>query len=305
MPAYNAGPWIAAAMQSVLQQTMSDLELIVIDDGSTDDTRTRIRAVHDRRLVLLEGPHRGAAAARNLGLATARGQFLQHLDADDLLARDKLEQQVTRLQEAAGDCVASGRWVRFYGAEPNGEQGVRDVLWQDMEPVSWLQQALSEQSMMHPAAWLVPRKLLDRVGNWNECLSLNDDGEFFARVVEQSRRILFVDPATSWYRSGLPSSLSASQDWRSACIALDGIVRCLLNLRNDQTSRQAAAKAWARLAIETHPVDRHCAVLAYRRAKELDSAITFHLGGGTVSRLAQRVLGWRWARTLQYWSRRR
>lgn len=299
MPAYNAGPWIADAMRSVLDQSIDDLELIVIDDGSTDDTRARVQSNSDARVLLLQGQHRGAAAARNLGLDKARGHYIQHLDADDLLAPDKLEAQLDVLQQHDHD-VASGSWIRFHGARPRSEQGVRDVLWQDCEPLYWLQRVLARECMTHPGAWLVPRGVLERAGRWNENLSLNDDGEFFARVVAHSHRVRFVESARSWYRSSIPGSLSGRPHWGSAVAALDGMTRTLLSLDAGSASREAAAAAWARLAVQLYACDRDLSVGAWAQARELDPEVQAQISGGTRIQQLSRWIGWRAARWLQY-----
>ena len=90
MPAWNAAAFIEQAMGSVLDQTFTDFELIVVDDGSEDDTVTRAESVDDPRVVVLRQPHRCCSAARNAGLALARAHLVAQLDADDLWPPDRL-----------------------------------------------------------------------------------------------------------------------------------------------------------------------------------------------------------------------
>ena len=94
IPAYNAGRFINETIESALRQTLGDFEIVVIDDGSTDDTTARVRSFGDRRLRLIERPHRGAPAALNAAIGAARGKYIGFLDHDDLWAPEKLDRHV-------------------------------------------------------------------------------------------------------------------------------------------------------------------------------------------------------------------
>src|SRR5512132_248706 len=94
VPAYNAGSTIAEAVESALAQTYRPLEVVVVDDGSTDDTAEVVAERFEDRVHIISAPHRGRGAARNTGLATARGAYIQFLDADDVLAPAKIATQV-------------------------------------------------------------------------------------------------------------------------------------------------------------------------------------------------------------------
>jgi glycosyltransferase involved in cell wall biosynthesis len=100
MPAYNAAPYVGTAVRSVLDQSFGDLELLVIDDGSTDDTAYAAR-VADPRLRYFKQPNSGVAAARNRGLREARGRYVGFLDADDTWNTDKLDRQLAVLRGGA------------------------------------------------------------------------------------------------------------------------------------------------------------------------------------------------------------
>jgi glycosyltransferase involved in cell wall biosynthesis len=94
IPTYNRAHSVVDAIASVLDQRYGDLELIVVDDGSTDDTASRVGAISDRRLRYVRGRHGGVSAARNLGAQCATGELLAFLDSDDLWQRDKLTHEV-------------------------------------------------------------------------------------------------------------------------------------------------------------------------------------------------------------------
>jgi glycosyltransferase involved in cell wall biosynthesis len=99
MPAYNAGKYIAEAIKSVLQQTFTDFQLLIINDGSTDDTEEVIRSFEDERIVLINQSHKGIAPALNKGLSKADSIYIARFDADDICFPQRLQKQVSFLDD--------------------------------------------------------------------------------------------------------------------------------------------------------------------------------------------------------------
>ena len=116
IPAFNAAPAIRAAIESALAQTLSNLEVIVIDDGSSDETPARLGTIGDPRMRVLRTDHRGVAHARNCGLDLARGEYITFLDADDMWTADKLEEQVQALTSDPQACAVYS-WTAFVDEE--------------------------------------------------------------------------------------------------------------------------------------------------------------------------------------------
>ena len=200
IPAFNHRRWIAAAIESALAQTWPDKEIIVVDDASTDDTAAIARGYASRGVSVISlERHQGAAAARNRGLAASRGDFIQWLDADDLLAPDKIERQMLDAGQADRRTLLSAAWGRFihrpYRAEfaPSG-------LWRDQSAVEWLICKLRDNAFMQTATWLVPRELAEAAGPWDTQLTADDDGEYFCRVLMASDGVRFVPGSRVFYR---------------------------------------------------------------------------------------------------------
>jgi glycosyltransferase involved in cell wall biosynthesis len=112
IPAYNAEAFILQTVESVLSQRHDPLEVIVVDDGSTDGTRRLLETIDDSRLQVLSGPNGGVSRARNSGLQAGRGELIAFLDADDYWFSHKLEVQVSRLVEAP-QLLAVGSLMRY------------------------------------------------------------------------------------------------------------------------------------------------------------------------------------------------
>src|SRR5205814_852223 len=127
--------------------------------------------------------NQGQSAAENRALREGKGKFIQFLDADDLLAADKLEKQVNLLGDASED-VASGEWARFIHS-PAEAQFIPEPVWADMLPVDWLVCSYEGGGMMPLHSWLTPRRIIDRVGFWDESLAgaINIDAHYFSRAL--------------------------------------------------------------------------------------------------------------------------
>lgn len=298
IPCHNAASWVGAAVESALAQTWADREVIVIDDGSTDGSADAARRTVHPQLRVVTQPNRGAAAARNHGLRLARGEFLQFLDADDLLAPDKLSLQLGLAPGA--DELLSGAWGRFH-EDPNSAQFQPDSLWADLDPVDFAVIKLRDNTMMQPGCWLVPRALAEEAGPWDERLTLDDDGEYFTRLALHARRLRHCGEARVFYRSGLPGSLSRTRTdraWRSQFLATELSVRHLRAREDSPRTRQAGADALHRLVQEAYP-----AVPDERRRI---SALVQELGGSRVPlpggprfQILARLIGWRLAKRLR------
>ncbi|HEY0947722.1 MAG TPA: hypothetical protein VGD81_20735, partial [Opitutaceae bacterium] len=172
----------------------------------------------------------------------------------------------------------------------------------DLLPREFLFRYCNLDCMMHPAAWLVPRAVAEAAGPWNETLSLNDDGEYFARVVLASHRVVHCGEARSYYRSGLPGSLSAQHSRRHLESALHAAVLIGRHLRaasdDEAASRTAAANLLQRFAYDYYPREPDLVARAERAARELGGSHLAPLGGRSFQ-FTRRLLGWKLARRLQ------
>jgi glycosyl transferase family 2 len=208
IPAYNAEPWIAETIQSALSQTWENKEIIVVDDGSKDQTFDAARQFSSRGVRVIQQANQGAAAARNKALSLSRGSYIQWLDADDLLSPDKISRQMA-MAEAAHDhrLLLSCAWAGFM-YRPSRAVFNPTPLWQDLTPAEWLIRKLGQNLHMQPATWLVSREITQAAGLWNTELKVDDDGEYFCRVLLQSRGVKFVPEAKVYYRATGSGSVS-------------------------------------------------------------------------------------------------
>lgn len=182
IPMYNAERTIEEAIASVLQQTWQDFEMIVVDDGSTDGSLARVRAIADSRLQVLSFTNAGAAAARNRGIAVAQGEFLAFLDADDWWAADKLEAQIQALQT----CPEAGL---AYSWSDYIDQDGRFLCLGKRVKVSRREDTygrlLVSNFLENGSTPLIRRTVLETVGGFDEALRGSQDLDLYLRVARQ------------------------------------------------------------------------------------------------------------------------
>ena len=299
VPCHNAEPWVAAAIESAVSQSGFEKEVIAVNDGSRDATLSVLRTLEGPGVRVVDQPNRGASAARNAGLRAATGRYIQFLDADDLLARGKISGQLSMLEGAAEGTVATARWARFRD-DPASAVVTESPLFRDLSPVEFLIHLTSGGHMMHPAAWLIPTALARAAGPWNERLTLNDDGEYFSRVVLASNGVVHAGGSLSLYRSGLAASLSGRADrmaLESLFLSCELVAAHLQDAEDSTRVRSALADYFKRLEFETFPGAPDLS----RRAEELSRGMggsSLQPSMGRRQALLAKVVGWKLARRM-------
>lgn len=208
IPAYNSQEWIAQTIESALAQTWPNKEIIVVDDGSTDQTLRIAQQFAAANVQVATQANQGAAAARNTAFSMSRGDYIQWLDADDLLAPDKIERQMGRVATGLGPrTLLSGAWGYFRYRKSKAEF-TPTRLWNDLSPTEWLLGKMGHNLHMQTDNWLVSRELTLAAGPWDVALWRDNDGEYFCRVLLASDGVVFVPEARSYYRAAGFTSVS-------------------------------------------------------------------------------------------------
>lgn len=181
IPCFNRGYIVADAVESALAQEPPVREIICVDDGSTDDTvevLERLAAEYPGRITIVPGDHRGAAAARNRGVAAASGEYLQFLDSDDVLLPGKIRRQVAVAVKGAADLVAGGYEVRPLEGEPYERTPSTDDVWR----------GLFFGDLGITSANLFRRRAVADVGGWDEERTSSQEYELMFRMVRHGHR---------------------------------------------------------------------------------------------------------------------
>jgi glycosyltransferase involved in cell wall biosynthesis len=208
IPAYNAAPWIADTIRSAIGQTWPRKEIIVVDDGSKDQTCAVAGQFASREVRVISQENQGAAATRNRALSLSQGDFIQWLDADDLLSPDKVEKQIGAAIEIGNRRTLLSSGWGYFAYRVERAEFTPTSLWCDLSPIDWLVRKMGQNLHMQTATWLTSRELAEAAGPWDVRLLSDDDGEYFCRVILASNGIRFVPGPKVFYRVTPSSRLS-------------------------------------------------------------------------------------------------
>lgn len=203
IPAYNAGRWIHETLRSVTGQTWPRKEVILVDDGSTDDTLGIAKRFESPTVKVVSQKNSGGGLARNKALSLAQGDYIQYLDHDDMLAPDKVERQLAGASsEGFASTLLSGSFSTFFYCTERARP-VHNAMCQDLLPVEFFIHKLNDEgAWLQIGAYLFSRPLIEKAGPWYERQSTDDDGNYVDRVVMACERIHFVTEARSYWRIG-------------------------------------------------------------------------------------------------------
>lgn len=320
IPCYNAEEYLSDSIESALMQTWPHCEVIIVDDGSIDNSLSIARSYEGERVTIIQQSNQGASAARNRAFQAATGEYVQYLDADDLLHPRKIEDQITALQERGPMTVAVCSTVYFQDGKPPDQgrraKGEDDIPWLSSDdPARWLVNLWTPQhgwGMVGLHAWLTPSSVVEATEPWNEDISLNDDGDFFTRALLNSAGVEYVSGVSVYYRqhSGERiSGLVSKEALRGYLQSVDTQREYILpHVEKEYRARArlAIARNYWKVALRSLPMSSDISREASNRARQLgmseppDSVLSETRKG----RFTRKLFGWRGARHLQHWYRR-
>jgi glycosyltransferase involved in cell wall biosynthesis len=200
IPLYNKVLYFEETIQSVLNQTYQNIEIIIVDDGSTDGSLALARGFISEKINVFEQQNKGASAARNKAFELSKGDFIQYLDADDTLDLRKIEEQINVITKHP-DCLITAR--RFDIRETSNHEiklVERTLLSKDYtEVVQFISDDILEGAFVH--SWLMPRHIVAQSGGWDETISVFDDRDFNLRFIPLAAKIIYCPTAICYYRT--------------------------------------------------------------------------------------------------------
>jgi len=299
--AWNAAATIESTIRSALAQTIGDIEIVVVDDGSTDLTGDIVSSVGDERVTLLRQSNKGQSAALNLGVSSSRGEFIKFLDADDWINSLHLESQLDALAMHPTH-LASCRWG-YFRESPTVSLVREEHTNRDYDnPVDWIADSLTlDEGMMGGWMWLIPRPVWDASGGWNEALSLNNDFDFSIRLLLSSSGVRFANDAVYAYREIVDGALSATSGRKamdSAALTTAEGCRALLSREDSPRTRRICADRWQRWEFVFYPSHPELAERARAQVERLGGS-DLQIEGGRLLGILRPIIGWRGARRLQ------
>jgi len=285
IPVYNKAAFVEETILSALGQTYPYTEIILINDGSTDDSLKILKRYQQKdphKIILIDQENQGVSKATNRGIKESKGEYIQFLDADDILSPDKIQRQIDLIKDNEKDVVASCEWLMFkdniddcvhipYGVFENFDSGL-DLLLQ-----FW-----NKQEMHQPGIYLTHRTLIEQAGPWNELLSINQDGEFFCRVLLRAGKIKYAERGKVYYRTPGESNVSQQKSKKAWCSLLDSLQcyeRETLKVEDSPRVRKALKKIYQKFIYDVFPAHPELVAQAESYIENLGIAEKTYIGG--------------------------
>ena len=293
IPLHNSEAYIKQTIKSCLAQTHDNIEIIVVENCSTDKSYQVVKSIDDKRLYVFQTPIPNAAAARNYGYHKATGTYIIFLDADDVMASNKIKLQLKALSAKPEGWIASCAWAKF---KTNTKEAIitPQKVWNIQNPIDWCLQSWMGEGMMIPGCWLIPKPIIDKAGLWDERLSLHDDGEFMCRVLLASKGNIFVKNTVVYYRqqgNSLSRQHKSKMAAESALLVYKSYQQQILKFQDSKLTRRALARNFSRFVYEYYPAHAQLIKEAYREINEL--GVKPPLVGSPSFKLIQRIVGFK------------
>jgi len=309
IPAYNVEKYIKETITNILNQSYSNTEIIIVDDGSTDNTLNIIKSFDDKRIKVFSQQNKGAASARNLAYNYSSGSLIKFMDADDLLSANFIFDQVVALNNNNNN-IASASWGRFTKNDLSDFKLSPEEVWKNMSGIEWLIESLysSGVNMTPPSLFLIPRFLIEKYGLWRENLNLIDDFEFMTRMIANCDNIIYCENSILHYRSGIQSSLSnqkSRKHYESAQLSIMIGIEHILSKDNSKKAKLACANSLQVWIYEFYPKHKDLSKLLIEKCNELGGS-NINYKGGRLFEIFRFILGWKLAKRLQllFWNLR-
>ena len=295
IPLHNAEAYILETLKSCFEQIYTNIEVIVVENGSSDNSWEFLNTIADTRLQCYQIDIANASAARNFGYKKATGDYIMFLDADDIVSKTKINKQLRVLENLEEGWIASCAWGKFTNTIKQASFIQQDT-WRIKDPLQWCITSWNGGGMMIPGCWLIPKSIIDKAGLWDERLSLHDDGEFMCRVLLASKGNVFVENTVVYYRqqsSSLSRDYTSKKAAGSALLVYKSYKQQILKFQDSKLTRRALVRNFSRFIYEYYPAHAQLIKEAYCEINEL--GVKPPLVGSTFFKLIQRIVGFKLA----------
>ena len=296
IPCFNAEAFLDQTLQSCIDQGEVLGEVIVVDDGSTDGSHALAKRweQQNKKIQVIHNPRKGGQAARNTGLEYARHPLIQWLDADDVLGAEKLN-TAQAFHHANPNQLLACPWFS-YRNEGSAQQLVSDVDWKQISANSSPEDWIARDVHMAPHCYSGSRNLFIKTGPWDETLTINQDGEYFTRVIAQSEGVHFTTDVAVHYRRGLSNSTSqfSPSKVQSLFQSIQSIQAVAFELESSLRMRQMMANRWQHFIYTAYP---HSPELISAAKEKLKSLPTPNISNPNAvsgfSKMISKTFGWK------------
>jgi|GEM_PF-1281982 len=303
---YNSEKYIVDSLQSILNQSYDNLEIIIVNDGSTDNGPLLVEKLmkEDSRILLFNQSNKGQCAASNYGFKQSKGDYIKFFDSDDILSSNTVYSQVCVLQgktELDGSYID---YIRFYDDDLStiNRKALPALINYDCTPIEYIKFHGSPQ-MYNNALWLFHRKVFERGGLWDERLSVNNDGEFFPRLLQYVNRLYYAPGNKLYYRTNFKSgSLSqkvSKKGVESALMSVDLMAQYVRGMEKSEMIERIIAQSYVQVLGMSFPAYPKITGEIESRLKKFDRSFYSFSETGKLYNVFQKLFGWKLAKRLQ------
>lgn len=291
IPLYNAEAFIAETINSIINQTYSNIEIIIVDDGSTDNSLEVAKKIAAKNVKIFQQKNKGACAARNKAFELSSGDYIIFFDADDLMSKKKIANQMQLVEKFGDDYTYSSQWIPFVN-NPGDIEKQANLIDQSFDDVcGWFKTSWVNNLSAQTGIWLTPRKIIKSAGGWDETLKVNQDGDFFFRVLMKSKGVKFAKNSLVYYRRELSDSISNTNIPERAESILKSYKKYedVLKLDDSYEMKKALAYNYIRFVYTFYPSHPYLIAKAREYIDNLGVNETWNVGGEKFKKLSNLV----------------
>ena len=293
IPLYNAENYIADTIKRCLKQAYKDIEIVVVDDHSTDTSLSVASKYEGERVRVFKNPGKGGNVARNYAFRMSKGEYVKFLDADDYFSPMMLEKQLERLQTKGTESSVVFSPVRMLYEDGHWLNPPRNIDFDHEPGIELLLDIWRGKGWHCPHCHLMHRSLVEKAGLWDEGVIKNQDGEFFARIYNAADKALAVPEEYAVWRqfdSGVHAVMNI-EAVKSALYTKLSIGKLILAYKNTEETKGMTGRSmgffvydnWPQSKELLHDVDEICCELG----------VKMELPKRKVLRILSLLMGWK------------
>jgi glycosyltransferase involved in cell wall biosynthesis len=291
IPLYNSENYIEETLLSVFNQSYKNIEIIIVDDGSTDNSYNIAKKHECDNVKVIRQKNSGACRARNFAFECSSGDLIQYLDADDLLSKDLIKNKVKYFMDYGKNIVVTSTLKRFYTSINDSKTISEKIRKNYKNGIDLILDMAKHQQPSQVSSWLISRELKIITGNWNESLLRNQDGEMFIRLLLNCEGVYCSKESISYYRlvnNSLSSSFSKGK-MNSLLYSYDLYKINILNKLKSNESKKAIQRFYLSSLLINKSIEREFYVSVLDKVREFEIRPSF--GGHYLLRLFSKVFG--------------
>lgn len=297
IPMYNSESYIENTIQKLERQTYKNIEIVIVDDHSTDNSFNIVKNYPSEKIHVYHNPKKGSNFARNYAFKQSKGDYVKFLDADDECSDGMIEEQLRYLQNYGTDNTIVFSTLKIHYIDKGKEDDTIRLIDKDYTPAMELLIDMWKYNQWNcPHCHLMHRSLFEKSSGWNESLLRNQDGEFFARIYAIADKALFVpNEYAVWNKrdSGTISTNYSEEAENSVVMSYKIITDLILNYENTSKNRIICAKNIGKLLYASYPKRKRTSQMLIVMIKTYNFPIL--LPTRKITKFIAYIFGWRFS----------